>query len=169
MTKYTIDDLMVVRGAVKWVRSKPEIFFPCGHPDAVVICQLLVRDALVLGANEVSVLHEQPWWIVGSQLDWLAPSGLSPAELFGRLVAFPAAGQNESRSEVVVAAFAEKVATVARDDASQTFGDDDALVVARETLRKVEGWNRCIVFVLHAQESDHDHQAGSASPAPSAG
>jgi hypothetical protein len=138
----------ILRDPIGWVRSHPEIFFRHSTPDAIEISRLLVRDALILGADEIGVRRKSQWWIVGSRFDWLASAEMPTAELFRRLLPFPAAGQNESRAEVVVAAFAESFAAMSRERPEDAVGDDAARAIAVEALQEQPQWNRCIVFSM---------------------
>jgi hypothetical protein len=95
--------------------------------------ELLVAEALTLGCSHVQARVHEPWSVVSADLDWFNVPARVPAsedELFARLLAFPEAGDNSCRAEVLIAAFAHDVITGSRGSTRVVQGQvsaDDAI------------------------------------------
>jgi hypothetical protein len=96
--------------AVDFVKDHPEMFFPRGIPSPLICAQHLAAEVLALGGSDVLIERTRDWWIVSSSFDWFS-ANLSEKDQFRRLVPLPEVGENASRVEVVLTAFADAVAT----------------------------------------------------------
>ena len=96
--------------AVGYVANHPGMFFRRGAYSPEELAAHVASEALLSGVSDLVVSRHGPWWIIRSSTDWFAdPSAL---DWFHRLVPFPEGGQNASRSEVLITAFAVDVITV---------------------------------------------------------
>ncbi len=102
--------LTVINDAVGYVRSHPEIFFQSGLYNPQEVLLKLVTDAISLGCTPLVIDQCFGFWVISANKNWVDidnPHGLE--KVFSRLTANPKAGQNASRSEVLLNAFAENV------------------------------------------------------------
>ncbi len=99
-----------------FVREHPELFLlPGALPLEFKMAFQLMFDATVRGAAPVILDRWHSWILIGSQKDWLtSETTKSDKELFAKVVAFPEAGQNACRHEIVVNVFASDVAVIRR-------------------------------------------------------
>jgi hypothetical protein len=101
--------------AIDHIRSLPAMYLPRWDGDANRLGEWLAQrsagDALILGAHAVETRHVGDCWAVSADVDWLAVPGETLEDLFDNVVAFPEAGVNSMRSEVLLAAFADTVTT----------------------------------------------------------
>ena len=124
------DDLQVLDDGVAWARSHVALLFPNGRVDPMILLSYVMADVLVLGRGECRIVERDGWWVVSSDVDWMAGArdpGRRGAEvpineLFARVVAAPEHGEHSLRAEVLVNAFASDVA-VWNGDISVIKGD----------------------------------------------
>ncbi len=95
--------------ALGFVRQHPEMFFPGKSPNPLDCLQHLLVEVLALGAPDAVVRRLDNWWVLSSSFDWFG--GKDPNELFTSIIPIPEVGPNSSRVEIVLAAFAQSVAT----------------------------------------------------------
>ena len=111
------------------IRSHPQMYLPGGIVDPVHLATRSAGDALSLSANRVELVHENEWWIVRADLDWLFEIPLNGVcgvpgnppvhafysihEIFNNIVPIPQAGVNSFRSEILLTVFAKQVITAA--------------------------------------------------------
>jgi hypothetical protein len=103
-----LDGLQVLDDAVAWARSHAAQLFPGGRVDAMSLLSYVMAD--VLGRGECRIAERDGWWVVSSDVDWLAHASVSVERLFTRVVAAPEHGDHSLRAEVVINAFASDVA-----------------------------------------------------------
>jgi len=110
--------------AAEWARSNAVMFFASGAASMDELLEQLSRGARVLGGTAVETKRHGDWFMVASQVDWFANGRhrVSEGLLFKRPEAFPELGQNCTRPEFVVAAFAEEVVVAGPDGAYSLSG-----------------------------------------------
>ena len=96
-----------------FVCAHPEMFFPDGRPSATMCVQQLLNEVLALGGTDARVQRLDGWWLFWSSFDWF--SGIDPRVLFTNMHALPSTGGIGGRCEIVLAAFAESLATWGAD------------------------------------------------------
>lgn len=112
---YDASMIRVIDDAVGHIRGHPGMYLPDGWASpACYLARQLACDAHVLGAACVQSSRSADWWWVAADRDWIADAPFGIHELFTRIVAFPRAGVNSMRSDVLLTAFAEQVVTVAK-------------------------------------------------------
>ena len=133
---------------VEHIRNHPELYLPGGRADAAFLAKRLADDARLLGAARVEWSHDECWWWVAADRDWMdAEAAVPMRDAFVRIVPFPEAGANSMRSEVLLTAFAEQVVTAADGVRECVKGDvADADPVWR--LLPSSGWARVVAFRL---------------------
>jgi len=104
-------ELHVLSDSIQFIRKNASMFFPNGEPKAVLCAQHLVAEVLALGGTDVAVLRDASWWAVGSNVEWFL-ADRTTREQFACLIPLPEVGPNASRVEVVIAAFAQDLATL---------------------------------------------------------
>jgi hypothetical protein len=139
--------MQAVKDAVAYVRQRPERFCQAGFPNPVELATNLVSEALILGGHETCTLRQGEWWIIGSEVDWLRTHpDYSPRDLFFRIVAFPEAGANSMRAEILLTAFAHKVITVSGDGRDVIKGRVSQTAGIWRVLESRLGWTRAVAF-----------------------
>jgi hypothetical protein len=105
-------DGLGARDSIEFVRANRAQFLGAAIPDLRDLASLLVVDALVLGAEDVSVLRRDEWYIVSSTFDWLlVDTKLNEFESFKRIQVFHKHRKNSNRSNILIAAFSANVIT----------------------------------------------------------
>ena len=130
--------------AFEWVRSRPQQFFGRDRPDAVHLLAYLMADVVELGKGECLIRRSGPWWIIGSDFDWLTNVSCAVSELFRRVVPAPQHGEHSMRGEVLVGAFCPDISVVGADGLVRIAGNEPEEAV----LLKTAGMKRAIVFRL---------------------
>ena len=125
--RYSEEDIEWLDNAVDFIRSRPDMFLRGGFNSSDVAGRL-AGDALIIGALQVVITRFAAWHIVSADIDWLSaqPScRVEPSDAFFQIVAFPEAGVNSMRSEVLLTAFASKVISASSHDHFTVKGDVD--------------------------------------------
>jgi hypothetical protein len=100
------------------VRAHPEMFIGPSEPDLIELAQLVTLDALVLGAQSVSVDRIDDWYVVSAEIDWItARTKFGVVESFNSVEPLPRQRANHvaARSNITVNAFAQEVLTCGPD------------------------------------------------------
>ncbi len=137
--------MQIVRDALEFVRSKPEMFFPLdGKPSPLRVLPYLMSDVIELGGGTCTIRRSHDWWIIASDKDWFdAPYyKLSEVELFARIVPAPQHGPNSMRGEILVAGFFHSVWTTRDEQRTCIQGDAPPPAVWDDA----RGFARAIVF-----------------------
>ena len=97
---------------VEHIRRNPERYVPAGRVEPEYLAERLAEDARILGARAVQTRQVGGWWVVAADFDWVGDGTSSGApDVFSNVVAFPEAGVNSMRSEILLTAFADDVVT----------------------------------------------------------
>jgi len=95
---------------VEHVRSHPSLYLRGGIFDPVRGACRIAGDAMLLGSNDVTTDRIGEWLRVHSSTDWLLGADHPEVQaLFESIVAFPEAGDNAFRGEILLTAFARDV------------------------------------------------------------
>ena len=133
--------------AIDYVRQRPERFFRGSSPEPVELVTHIVGEVLLLGGSETCIMRSGDWWIISSNVDWLATCpNYAPEELFFRIVAFPEAGPNSMRAEILLTAFAQQVVTVSADRQSIIQGDVSQANNIWQLIAAHPDWKRTVAF-----------------------
>ncbi len=104
-------------------RRNPSWLFGGYAPNPWRLVEVLVSEALALGAPEVRVRTEGPWFAVGASLDWLeVGTEVPPHQQFHVALGLPEQGVNMHRAEFLVTLFAPDVVTVSAKTAHAVQG-----------------------------------------------
>jgi len=158
---YTSDDLGRI-DIDKFVTDRPEMIFGADGPTPRSIAMNLAETAFILGASSTSVSLRKEWWVVSANLDWLAAHSRVPTTIetvFWKLLAFPEAGDNCFRWEILTRIYADSVVTFsnAESDVSVITGSGiDAFT--RESLIPSEKWERIVAFKFNKNRYNKDLQ-----------
>lgn len=134
--------------ATAWARSHAAFFFASGAPSVEALSEQLSQGARVLAGSTVETTRHGDWFVVAAEVDWFANARHQVREdrLFERPEAFPELGQNCTRPEFLVAAFAQEVIVASTDGAYSLSG----LVLADERERVLStatpGFRRAVAF-----------------------
>jgi hypothetical protein len=133
--------------AIDYVRQRPERFFRAGSPAPVELVTHIVGEVLLLGGSETYTMRNGDWWIISSNVDWLATCpDYAPEELFFNIVALPEAGPNSMRAEILLTAFAQQVVTVSADHQSIIKGDVSQADDIWRLIASRPNWKRTVAF-----------------------
>jgi hypothetical protein len=133
--------------AIDYVRQRPERFFRAGSPEPVELVTHIVGEVLLLGGSETYTMRNGDWWIISSNVDWLATCpDYAPEELFFNIVALPEAGPNSMRAEILLTAFAQQVVTVSADHQSIIKGDVSQADDIWRLIASRPNWKRTVAF-----------------------
>ena len=144
----------IYEDAVSYVRKSPERFFRMGSPDPIELATHVLGDALLAGATETCTIRVGDWWLVGSDVDWLAADKqYTMQRLFARIVALPEAGPNSMRAEILLSAFTEAVITAGGDDCLTIRGDvpEDAEIWC--VMKSRTHFKRLVAFRLNSHKA----------------
>ena len=134
--------------AAEWARSNAVMFFASGAASMEEISEQLSRGARILGGTAVEARRHGDWFVVAAQVDWFANGRhqVSDDLLFKRPEAFPELGQNCTRPEFVVAAFAEEVIVAGPDGAYSLNGLVPPDECSRVLTAATPGFRRAVAF-----------------------
>jgi hypothetical protein len=133
--------------AIDYVRQRPERFFRAGSPEPVELVTHIVGEVLLLGGSETYTMRNGDWWIISSNVDWLATCpDYAPEELFFNIVALPEAGPNSMRAEILLTAFAQQVVTVSANHQSIIKGDVSQADDIWRLMASRPSWKRTVAF-----------------------
>jgi hypothetical protein len=142
---YTANDLTVMDDPLEYIRCSPQRFLRVVN--GAELTAAVVAGACLLTDQPVTALRRGPWWIVGSEGDWMQlQHDESVNDLFTRIVPFPQAGRNSMHGEVLVAAFATDIVTANQDGVQTIKGAAPDNQVVREWLMVNPLWNRVLAF-----------------------
>ena len=134
--------------SLSWARARASLFFGNGHASHEALTEQMALGARTLSTAEVEVIALGAWSIVASTDDWFARARVQETEevTFERLRAFPELGQNCTRPEFLVAAFAGDVIVRGPHGIRIVKGavaeDDPALSRIGESI----SWRRVVAF-----------------------
>jgi hypothetical protein len=123
MKHYTIDDLHVITDTVAVIRRRP-LMYAGEKPWGQRFASRLMDD-LILHGVPAHLETIEGWWIILTGKDWLAPDGAISTKPFFHITAFPAAGVNSMRTEVLLTAFADAVVIWGEEGCIWIRGDAD--------------------------------------------
>jgi len=130
--------------SMRWVRARPEQFFGRAEPEPINLLAYIMADIIGLGKGECVIRCSEEWFVIGSDLDWLAHETYNILDMFNHVVPAPEHGEHSMRGEILVNAFARDVAVLERDKVLQVKGDAPPSAV----LKKVDGMQQAICFRL---------------------
>jgi hypothetical protein len=139
--------MQALADAIDYVKQRPERFFRAGSPAPVELVTHIVGEVLLLGGSETYTMRNGDWWIISSNVDWLATCpDYAPEELFFNIVALPEAGPNSMRAEILLTAFAQQVVTVSADHQSIIKGDVSQADDIWRLIASRPNWKRTVAF-----------------------
>ena len=123
-------EIKKVGDSLSYVKQHPEMFLSYGKVQLHELAAKIVVDVVSLGVFPVMVDYVNDWWVVSAPENWMGMDNeLSINELFSKLVPNPKAGQNASRNEVVLHAYAENVFVYSDGRDHLIKGSKDVVVV----------------------------------------
>jgi hypothetical protein len=131
-----------------WARAHPTLFFSDGIPSLHELHEQLLRGARALSNGPVSAFSVDDWRVVGAGEDWFALGSGRRAgrSLFHHLHAFPEQGENCSRPEFPVGAFARDVITRGPEGTRVVKGAGDGGESEIWATAAREHWQRVVAF-----------------------
>jgi hypothetical protein len=137
------------RDPIQWARSHPSFFFNAGTPSDVELIAQLVMGAKILGATHIEFLAFESWSIVASETDWFMASVRFPIDenlKLEVLTPFPELGQNCTRPESILLAFAKNIVTLGPSGVHLVAGDGLPSNSVCTFLSSKSEWRRAIAF-----------------------
>lgn len=132
----------------EWLPAHEHMFFSHGKASSLELAELLLDGARTLGAVSARIERHVDWWLVGAEQDWFPAARFPVPESLktDNLVPFPEVGQNCTRPEVLVMAFATLVAVKHQDIVSVAKGSVAETDPVIALLREASRWKRAIAF-----------------------
>jgi hypothetical protein len=128
---FTANDIFIMNEPLEFIKQRPKMFLR--NISGVELAMAVVAGACLMTEKPVTVRHKEPWWLVGSEMDWLGSQpGVSIQDFFSRIIPFPEAGPNSMRGEILLAAFAADIVV---------HGKPDTCVVKGKVLPTDEIWH----------------------------
>ena len=141
--------IQVQQDPITYVQQRAERFFMSGSVTAVELATQIVGEVLLLGGHEACAIRDDAWWVIGSNVDWLGNHpDYSAKELFFRIVAFPEAGANSMRAEILLMAFAQDVITKGAEGQVVIKGKVEESAKVWRLIASHPGWKRAVAFRL---------------------
>ena len=133
---------------LEWARAHPAFFFADGKATSQALTEQLVTAIRALGSETVSVHVVNEWSVVAATDDWflLGQFRIPDSLQFASLTPFPELGQNSTRPEVLVAAFARDIVVLGPLGirvAKGTIAPNDAI---HAVLSQSPSWKRAVAF-----------------------
>jgi len=148
MTNYSSEDIKVV-DVDKHILKNQEMYFGQSGANAEYICANIMEGALIIGAAKVQTKLIDGWHVICGSPDWFGMVDVpykNEHRLFTGICAFPEAGVNSCRFEVMVRIFSEKAFSLAGgkvENISQKQPSDQEI----ENIQLKSGkWDRIIAF-----------------------
>jgi hypothetical protein len=139
--------MQALADAIDYIRQRPERFFRAGSPEPVELVTQIVSEVLLLGGSEICTVRSGDWWLISSNMDWLGTHpDYAPEAFFFRIVAFPEAGPNSMRAEILLTAFAQQVVTVSADNQSIIKGNVSQADDIWRLIASRPDWKRTVAF-----------------------
>jgi hypothetical protein len=155
---YSQQDLQVLSDAVEHIRKRPHMYVR--DVTGIELATTIAREACVLTDAPVTLVHKGPWWIVAGEADWLATQPrVSIPELFTHIIAFPEAGPNSMRGEVLLSAFASDVLTTSRHEHCVIKGTATLGPEIAELLQARPQWKRVVLFRMEVASASDENEA----------
>ena len=134
--------------SLEWARANPAFFFTEGKATSQALTEQLAAAVHALGSDAVSVHVVNDWSVVAAADDWflLGQFRIPESLQFASLTPFPEVGQNSTRPEVLVAAFARDIVVLGPLGirvAKGTVAPNDAL---HTVLAQSPTWKRAVAF-----------------------
>jgi hypothetical protein len=141
--------IQVQQDPITYVQQRAERFFTSGSVNAVELATQIIGEVLLLGGYEACAIRDDAWWVIGSNVDWLGNHpDYSAKELFCHIVAFPEAGANSMRAEILLMAFAQDVITKGAEGQVVIKGKVEASAKVWRLIDSRPGWKRAVAFCL---------------------
>lgn len=119
----------------QYVRKNMRKFLGDG-PVGKTIASSLIGSLVFLNATPAYVETEEGWWIISSDVDWLADLSLDP---FNRIIPMPEAGSNQHRSEIIASSFACALVSICSTKRNWIIGSEADFSLSDTTLRRTIG------------------------------
>ena len=114
------DDIKILSNPLDLIRARPEMYWGKKQPGSHDVVLIMVDQLLILECKKINIFHQDDWFFVGSDTDWLSSGldgGISIQELFTKGRGFPEAKTAGSiRSELLVYDFATDVVLWYQDE-----------------------------------------------------
>lgn len=140
--RYSEADLRILADPIEGVRRLAGHFFSRGAFDPAEVVARLTFEALVCGVRSLVIERAERWWIIRGDADWLT----EPDKLrsFYQIVSYAQGGDNSTRSEVLLNAFASDVVTASGGGVDVIKGTSDATIDEYLALHRDAG--RVVAF-----------------------
>ncbi|MDJ0710803.1 MAG: hypothetical protein QNJ14_10450 [Woeseiaceae bacterium] len=154
--EYTADDFPAL-DVDAYLRERQDMFFGSRGANPESIASSIAEGALTLGARRTMVTKNHGWWFVCADIDWLqvpTVEGVDEQSVFDGLCAFPEAGINWHRSEVMIRVFSDQAFSASGERIFRvkdgSLSDDEVLQMVAE----LGSWDRVVGFHFTAANSE---------------
>jgi hypothetical protein len=144
-----MNDVQILDDPIGFIRKRPGMFVRSQPVSGAELAANIVGDALLLTSGHVTAFRKAAWWVIASDIDWIASqSSPSVEDYFSRIVPLPQAGPNSMRGEVLLVAFARDVVSQGEDGRHVVTGDISMHDEVWDILNSDPKWKRVIAFRL---------------------
>jgi len=144
-----MSEIQVLDDPIGLIRKKPGMFTRSIPVSGIELATNIVSEALLLtkGKGRVTTFCTDTWWVVASDVDWIANESEHPIQdIFSRILPLPQAGPNSMRGEVLLTAFARDVITQGIDGQHVIKGSALASDNPWPVPAGHQGWKRVVAF-----------------------
>ena len=148
MTEYSAADIKTIDVDSHVVKNQG-MYFGVDEASAEQICSNIMQGALILGIEKVQTQKIGNWNFICGSPDWFNISEIPfkpKSELFKGICAFPEAGVNSCRFEVMVRIFSKRAFSYSGKVIETISGNPIEKVELQEYLSKLGEWERIIGF-----------------------
>lgn len=111
-------------GSLGYVKSHPEIFLNYDGIQLHELATKIATDVITLGCCPAVIDRVGGWWVVMSPYNWMESDvDVVNQDIFSKLIPNPKAGQNASRNEIVLNAFASNIFVSKKGDINLVKGE----------------------------------------------
>jgi hypothetical protein len=146
--EYTEDDIKLTK-LEDLLSRKPEMFFGSRGPNPEHITTAIAQGALILGANKIQIENKEGWYLICADVDWLKTPSIKEVNeisVFENIWAFPEAGQNWHRSEVMTRVYSEGAFSISGEEVYEIKPTIPPINTIKEMVSSFKEWSRIIGF-----------------------
>lgn len=142
-----MSEVQILDDPIAFIRKRPSMFARSIPVSGAELAANIIAEALLLTHGQVTASRADAWWVVTSDVDWIAgESDHAVEDAFSRILPLPQAGPNSMRGEVLLTAFARDVVTQDIYSRCVIKGSTQADDAVWAMLTSRPDWKRIVAF-----------------------